>query len=129
MPIYNQGRIVLSREESALFRDRLDNPDCAVLDRRDAFLREIEQTLHIEQTSDGVYLGAVDLPHSTSIFTESVYSVKVQLDGGFSVQTFGALIVDKFKSEDTGMTEKVPISYAFKDTIIGSSIGALPDCA
>lgn len=54
MPVYNGGALVLDARETELFRQRLQNPDRDMLNKRDAFLTEIKESICIEKADKGV---------------------------------------------------------------------------
>ena len=74
MPRYNNGRIYLNREESDCFNKQILSPDPISAQHRDAFLKEIERTLSIEETAEGVFLSPL-AEESAPITFADTYSV------------------------------------------------------
>lgn len=76
MPRYYNGKIFLNKEEGQLFRKQLLEPSVDAATLRDVFLDEINKSLIIEETIDGVYIDSVDDLQDVVRFSCS-YSVPV----------------------------------------------------
>lgn len=60
MPTYHEGCICLSKEESERFARLAEHPDPEMIRRRDDFLAEIDRTLRVIPTENGVWVETIN---------------------------------------------------------------------
>lgn len=81
MAEYYENRIVLSAEESEVFRQRMDHPDREAVRRRDMHLSWIEEHMEIQVTPTGFIVTVPDTDMTNEIVTVDSYycAVKTEL--------------------------------------------------
>lgn len=102
MPNYTGEGILLNREETAIFLNRITNPDHDILARRDAFLADIDRTLRVTQTGDGVYLEFSTDEHRCDTIIDTYRLPKNQLPvyAHYTMKRSDPILFEKITSDE-----------------------------
>lgn len=111
MPSYMNGSLCLTEKETAIFLERLTKPDALAIERRDAFLADISQTLTITQDNGGVYVEFPSEERSPAIITNTYNVCKPKQ---FIYSGYAKEISDNIKFEPQASDGKSRIRYSMK---------------